>query len=104
MSDRQAALDMALKQIEKQFGKGSIMKLGEQAERKVSTVSSGSLALDVALGVADTHAAVLSKFTDLKVQVKQQFHYTQLQKYSVKVDKQRSLMLSMQWILYMHKN
>ncbi|KEH49642.1 RecA protein [Bacillus thuringiensis serovar kurstaki str. HD-1] len=51
MSDRQAALDMALKQIEKQFGKGSIMKLGEQAERRVSTVSSGSLALDVALGV-----------------------------------------------------
>ncbi|WP_242144580.1 MULTISPECIES: recombinase RecA [unclassified Bacillus cereus group] len=51
MSDRQAALDMALKQIEKQFGKGSIMKLGEQAERKVSTVPSGSLALDVALGV-----------------------------------------------------
>ena len=42
---------MALKQIEKQFGKGSIMKLGEQAERRVSTVSSGSLALDVALGV-----------------------------------------------------
>ncbi|MGG2064880.1 recombinase RecA [Bacillus sp. S14(2024)] len=51
MSDRQAALDMALKQIEKQFGKGSIMKLGEQAERKISTVPSGSLALDVALGV-----------------------------------------------------
>ncbi|CAG9619643.1 recombinase RecA [Sutcliffiella rhizosphaerae] len=50
MSDRKAALDMALKQIEKQFGKGSIMKLGEQAERKISTVPSGSLALDVALG------------------------------------------------------
>ncbi|MFJ8529599.1 recombinase RecA [Bacillus sp. NPDC094106] len=51
MSDRQAALDMALKQIEKQFGKGSIMKLGEQAEHRISTVPSGSLALDVALGV-----------------------------------------------------
>lgn len=50
-NDRQAALEMALKQIEKQFGKGSIMKLGEQAERKVSTVPSGSLALDAALGV-----------------------------------------------------
>ncbi|MGM7681626.1 recombinase RecA [Cytobacillus sp. Hm23] len=50
MSDRQAALDMALKQIEKQFGKGSIMKLGEQSERQISTVPSGSLALDVALG------------------------------------------------------
>ncbi|MBW8348942.1 recombinase RecA [Bacillus sp. IITD106] len=51
MSDRQKALDMALKQIEKQFGKGSIMKLGEQTDRKISTVPSGSLALDVALGV-----------------------------------------------------
>lgn len=51
MSDRQAALEMALKQIEKQFGKGSIMKLGEQSDRKISTVPSGSLALDAALGV-----------------------------------------------------
>ncbi|MBS4199030.1 recombinase RecA [Bacillus sp. FJAT-49732] len=51
MSDRQKALEMALKQIEKQFGKGSIMKLGEQTDRKISTVPSGSLALDVALGV-----------------------------------------------------
>jgi recombination protein RecA len=51
VSDRQAALDMALKQIEKQFGKGSIMKLGEKTDLRISTVSSGSLALDVALGV-----------------------------------------------------
>lgn len=51
MNDRQAALDMALKQIEKQFGKGSIMKLGEQTDRKISTIPSGSLALDIALGV-----------------------------------------------------
>lgn len=51
MSDRKQALDMALKQIEKQFGKGSIMKLGEQEGQRVSTVPSGSLALDVALGV-----------------------------------------------------
>ncbi len=51
VSNRQAALDMALKQIEKQFGKGSIMKLGEQTDRRVSTIPSGSLALDAALGV-----------------------------------------------------
>ncbi|PRO65169.1 recombinase RecA [Alkalicoccus urumqiensis] len=51
MSDRKQALDMALKQIEKQFGKGSIMKLGEQTDRRVSTISSGALALDIALGV-----------------------------------------------------
>lgn len=51
MSDRQAALDMALKQIEKQFGKGSVMKLGEKTDTKVSTSPSGSLALDTALGI-----------------------------------------------------
>ncbi|WP_100399292.1 recombinase RecA [Bacillus sp. FJAT-44742] len=51
MGERKAALDQALRNIEKQFGKGSIMKLGEQAERRVSTISSGALALDIALGV-----------------------------------------------------
>ena len=51
MSNRKAALDMALKQIEKQFGKGSVMKLGEKTDRQISTTSSGSLALDIALGV-----------------------------------------------------
>lgn len=51
VNDRQAALDQALKQIEKQFGKGSIMKLGEHSDQNISTISSGSLALDIALGV-----------------------------------------------------
>ncbi|HSI68021.1 MAG TPA: DNA recombination/repair protein RecA, partial [Planococcus sp. (in: firmicutes)] len=51
MSDRKAALDMALKGIEKQFGKGSVMKLGEKSDRNVSSVSSGSLAIDTALGI-----------------------------------------------------
>ncbi|MED1721640.1 recombinase RecA [Brevibacillus parabrevis] len=51
MSDRRAALESALRQIEKQFGKGSIMKLGEVSNVQISTVSSGALALDIALGV-----------------------------------------------------
>ncbi|MFD7521573.1 recombinase RecA [Paenibacillus chitinolyticus] len=50
MSDRRAALEMALRQIEKQFGKGSIMKLGESTHMQVETIPSGSLALDIALG------------------------------------------------------
>lgn len=50
-TDRKAALDMALRQIEKQFGKGAVMKLGEAAgSMNIEVVSSGSLALDVALG------------------------------------------------------
>ncbi|CAM4321106.1 recombinase RecA [Paenibacillus macerans] len=50
MSDRKAALEMALRQIEKQFGKGSIMKLGESTHMQVEIVPSGSIALDIALG------------------------------------------------------
>ncbi|MCH4124287.1 MAG: recombinase RecA [Levilactobacillus sp.] len=49
--ERQAALDKALKKIEKDFGKGSIMRLGDNSNLDVETVPSGSLALDVALGV-----------------------------------------------------
>jgi len=51
LTDRKAALEMALRQIEKQFGKGSIMKLGESAHSTIETVPSGSIALDIALGV-----------------------------------------------------
>ena len=49
--ERQAALDKALKKIDKDFGKGSIMRLGDNSNLEVETVPSGSLALDVALGV-----------------------------------------------------
>lgn len=51
MNDRKAALEMALKQIEKQFGKGSVMRMGEKTDTQISTSSSGSLAIDLALGV-----------------------------------------------------
>lgn len=51
MSDRKQALDAALKQIEKQFGKGSIMKMGENTTTSIQTSSSGSLSLDIALGI-----------------------------------------------------
>ncbi|MDI3317310.1 MAG: recombinase RecA [Bacillota bacterium] len=50
--DRQKALDSALLQIERQFGKGAIMRMGEAAaQMQVETISTGSLALDLALGV-----------------------------------------------------
>ncbi len=51
MKKRNDALDNAMKQIEKQFGKGSIMMLGEEADRSVESSSSGSLTLDIALGI-----------------------------------------------------
>ena len=48
--DKKKALAMALSQIEKQFGKGSVMKMGDQPIAKIPTVSTGSLGLDIALG------------------------------------------------------
>ena len=48
--DKKKALTMALSQIEKQFGKGSVMKMGDQPIAKIPTVSTGSLGLDIALG------------------------------------------------------
>ena len=50
-ADRDKALDMALSQIDKQFGKGSIMRMGEKTSLGIETVSTGALALDLALGV-----------------------------------------------------
>ena len=50
-ADREKALATALQQIEKQHGKGSIMRLGEQETVKIAAIPTGSVALDVALGV-----------------------------------------------------
>jgi recombination protein RecA len=49
--DRDKALDIAVTQIEKQFGKGSVMRLGERAATPMEVIPTGSIALDVALGI-----------------------------------------------------
>jgi recombination protein RecA len=51
ITEREKALELAIGQIEKRFGKGSIMKLGESATPPIEVVPSGALALDLALGV-----------------------------------------------------
>ena len=49
--DRDKALDVALANIEKQFGKGSLMRLGDEAAVPIAAIPTGSIALDVALGI-----------------------------------------------------
>lgn len=49
--DREKALDAALAQIERQFGKGSVMRLGDDARAPVEVIPTGAIALDVALGI-----------------------------------------------------
>jgi recombination protein RecA len=51
MTEREKAIDLALAQIERRFGKGAIMKLGESAKVQVEAIPTGSIALDLALGV-----------------------------------------------------
>ncbi|MCU1360885.1 MAG: recA, partial [Ilumatobacteraceae bacterium] len=50
-NDRDKALEMALAQIDKQYGKGSIMRMGEKSSMAIDVVQTGALALDLALGV-----------------------------------------------------
>ncbi len=49
--ERDKALDLAISQIEKQFGKGSIMRMGENPQMAIESISTGAMALDLALGV-----------------------------------------------------
>lgn len=49
--DREKALEAALAQIDKQFGKGSIMRLGDDTRAPIEVIPTGSIALDVALGI-----------------------------------------------------
>ncbi|GAB33919.1 recombinase RecA [Gordonia otitidis] len=49
--DREKALDLALAQIDKNFGKGSVMRLGEESRQPIEVIPTGSIALDVALGI-----------------------------------------------------
>ena len=51
MIEKKKALEMALGQIEKQFGKGAVMKLGENSHLNVDVISTGAIGLDIALGV-----------------------------------------------------
>src|SRR2546428_8007038 len=51
VTEKTKAIDQAILQIEKQFGKGSIMKLGATGGDKVDSIPSGSIAIDLALGV-----------------------------------------------------
>src|SRR5699024_4121900 len=51
VADRGKALDAALSQIDRAFGKGSVMRLGDDTRPPVAVIPTGSIALDVALGV-----------------------------------------------------
>ena len=59
MESKNKALDAALAQIERAFGKGSIMKLGQREAVEIESISTGSLGLDIALGIDEGAVAAL---------------------------------------------
>jgi len=62
-NEKLKALQAAMDKIEKTYGKGSIMKMGDEKVEEIPVISTGSIGLNVALGVGDIHADVSSKST-----------------------------------------
>ena len=96
-TEREKALKDALDLIEKDLGKGSLMRLGEAASQKVQVTSSGSLALDIALGAGGYLKVVSSRFMVRKVLVRQQLRCMRLLKCKPKVVLLPLSMQSMLW-------
>ena len=61
--NKRKALASALSQIEKQFGKGAVMRMGDRADEAIEVIGTGSLMLDIALGIGGLPKAASSKST-----------------------------------------
>ena len=68
--NKEKALSAALAQIERQFGKGSMMRLGDTERVAIPAISTGSLGLDIALGIGGLPRGGLLKFTARSLPVK----------------------------------
>ena len=95
------ALNDAIKQIEKQFGKGSVMKLGDRAAVDVAVIPTGSLTLDMALGIGGYPKGRIIEIYG--PESRQHLHYMRLLKCKNKVVQLRLLMPNMPLILFMLK-
>ena len=68
--NKEKALDAALSQIERQFGKGTVMRMGDQERVAIPSISTGSLGLDIALGIVDCPKAAFARFMARNPRVK----------------------------------
>lgn len=76
VSDKKKALETAMQQIEKMYGKGSIMRYGAESTLNVESIPTGSLSLDLALGIGGLPGAVLWRSTDRSPPVRPRWHCT----------------------------
>ena len=87
-NDRDKILSQVLSDIEKQFGKGAVMKLGSESHLEVDAVSSGSLSLDIALGIGGYPKGRIIEIFGPESSGKTTLLFMQLQKYKKKVEEQ----------------
>ena len=80
-SEKLKALQAAMEKIEKSFGKGSIMKMGDDSVEQVEVIPTGSIALNVALGVGVTQEVESSKFMVRNLPVKRHWPFMPLPKH-----------------------
>jgi hypothetical protein len=71
--DKQKALETALGNIERSFGKGSVMRLGDKKSMDIEAVSTGSLGLDIALGIGGFRKAGSSRFSGRKARARRRW-------------------------------
>ena len=93
-SEKLKALQAAMDKIEKSFGKGSIMKMGDESVEQVEVIPSGSIGLNVALGVGGYPRDVSSRFMARNLPVKQLWLSMPLLKHKKQVVSPRLLMLN----------
>ena len=97
-SEKLKALQAAMDKIEKSFGKGSIMKMGEEVVEQVEVIPTGSIALNAALGVGGYPRG---RFMVRNHPVKPHWRSTPLQKHKKPVELPLSLMLNMPLTVFM---
>ena len=78
--EKKKALDAAISQIDQNFGKGSVMKLGQNQVLDIESVSTGSLSLDLALGIGGLPKSRIVEIYGPESSVKQLWHYKLLQR------------------------
>jgi hypothetical protein len=100
--DKLKALEMTLGNIEKQYGKGTIMKLGDQPAENIPFIPTGSIGLDAALGIGGLPRGL--RYMAPSQAARRLWHCMLLQKLKSWAELRHLLMQSMHSTVFMHKN
>lgn len=103
-ADKLKALQLTLDKLEKSYGKGTVMKLGDNPVEPIESISTGSISLDIALGIGGVPKGRVIEIYILNPQVKLLWLPTSLLKHKEKAEWLRLLMLNMHLTKVMQKN